>query len=42
MIFISEITKYAMKLLEEVELPATVFVGPLKMIVFVDDPEASN
>ncbi|XP_059610231.1 cytochrome P450 4C1-like [Phlebotomus argentipes] len=34
-----EITKYAVKLLEEVELPATVFVGPLKMIVFIDDPE---
>ncbi|XP_055702900.1 cytochrome P450 4C1-like isoform X2 [Phlebotomus papatasi] len=28
-----------MKLLEKVELPATVFVGPLKMLVFLDDPE---
>uniref|UniRef100_A0A1B0CKF7 Cytochrome n=1 Tax=Lutzomyia longipalpis TaxID=7200 RepID=A0A1B0CKF7_LUTLO len=28
-----------MKLLEETQLPATVYVGPLKMIVFVEDPE---
>ncbi|GAB0088658.1 hypothetical protein DMENIID0001_031210 [Sergentomyia squamirostris] len=34
-----EITQYAVKLLEDVELPATVYVGPLKMIIVIEDPE---